>query len=137
MHTQQQELLNALNTAFPLAREIHTVKQHEQALAQLEVLLEDYDTNCIIIEALSAAIERYESQASEFQAFNRRQKNLDSAVEMFRLLMEQYDLNTTDFEAEIGKKSLVSQILNGHKQLTRRHIENLSNRFGVSPGIFF
>jgi HTH-type transcriptional regulator/antitoxin HigA len=137
MHTHRENLIQALNMAFPLAREIQTPEEHEQALAQIEDLLEDYATNQIVIEALSKAIEQYESTASEFKAFNRRQEHVDSAVAMLRLLMEQHDLNTTDFEAEIGKKSLVSQILNGHKQLTRRHIENLAKRFNISPAQFF
>jgi HTH-type transcriptional regulator/antitoxin HigA len=137
MHTHQENLIQALNMAFPLAREITTPEEHEQALAQIEDLLEDYATNQIVIEALSKAIEQYESTASELEAFNRRQKHVDPAVAMLRLLMEQHDLNTTDFEEEIGKKSLVSQILNGHKQLTRRHIEKLAKRFRIAPAQFF
>lgn len=137
MHTNQEKLIQALNTAFPLAREIQRPEEHERALAQIEDLLEDYATNQIVIEALSKAVERYESNANDFAAFNRRQEHLDPAVAMLRLLMEQHSLNTTDFEAEIGRKSLVSQILNGHKQLTRRHIENLAKRFRISPAQFF
>jgi len=137
MHTHHENLIQALNSAFPLAREIQTPEEHQRALAQIEDLLEDYATNQIVIEALSKAVERYESKASDFAAFNRRQEHIDTAVAMLHLHMEQHSLNTTDFEAEIGKKSLVSQILNGHKQLTRRHIENLAKRFRISPAQFF
>ena len=39
---------------------------------------------------------------------------------------------------EIGSKSLVSRILNGRgRNLTRDHIAALSERFGVSPAVFF
>lgn len=136
-HTQVTSLMSKLNCAFPLAREICNAREHMQALEQIEALLEDYETNCIVIEALSASIERYEASADEFKAFNQRQTAIDPAISTLRLLMEQHNLNTTDFENEIGKKSLVSQILNGHKQLTRRHIENLAARFAISPALFF
>ena len=38
---------------------------------------------------------------------------------------------------EIGSKSLVSKILNGHRRLTIDHIKALSNRFGIDPVLFF
>ncbi|WP_259397467.1 hypothetical protein [Shewanella sp. SG41-4] len=43
----------------------------------------------------------------------------------------------TDFENDIGKKSMVSQALAGKKNLTREHIMNLAHRFDVSPVVFF
>lgn len=136
-HSQVASLITELNHAFPLAREIRNTREHAQALEQVEDLLEDYETNYILIEALSASIERYESSADEFSVFNQRQTDIEPAIATLRFLMEQHNLNTTDFENEIGKKSLVSQILNGHKQLTRRHIENLAARFAISPALFF
>ena len=51
--------------------------------------------------------------------------------------MEQHNLNTNDFENEIGKKSMVSQVLSGGKSLSRKHIELLSKRFNISPALFF
>ena len=51
--------------------------------------------------------------------------------------MEQHDLGVADLP-EIGSKSLVSRILNGRgRNLTRDHIAALSERFGVSPAVFF
>jgi HTH-type transcriptional regulator/antitoxin HigA len=43
----------------------------------------------------------------------------------------------TDFENDIGKKSMVSQALAGKKNLTQEHIMNLAHRFDVSPVVFF
>ena len=62
---------------------------------------------------------------------------MDSGVAVLRTLMEQYELRTNDFKDEIGGKSMVSMILNGSRKLSRDHIQALSNRFHVSPAVFF
>ncbi len=71
------------------------------------------------------------------QGRERGGEELDSGVAMLRVLMDQHNLKTHDFEEEIGGKSLVSQILNGKKNLTKNHITALSNRFHISPSLFF
>ena len=57
-------------------------------------------------------------------------------ISMLRLLMDQYELNGTDFP-EIGDKTLVSKILKGDRNLTKDHIIKLSERFDISPVLFF
>lgn len=131
------ELVSELNVRAPILREISSDKDHEQALALMEELIEDYDTNLVAIEALSNAIARYEADAASFSEFNHRGLGGDPAVATLKVLMDQHNLNTTDFKNEIGGKSMVSQVLNGGKQLTRNHIERLAKRFGISPALFF
>ncbi len=131
------ELVSELNVRAPLLREILSDKDHEQALALMEELIEDYDTNLVAIEALSNSIARYEEEAVSFTEFNNRTDSGDPAVATLKVLMDQHGLNTTDFKNEIGGKSMVSQVLNGGKRLTRDHIERLAKRFGVSPALFF
>ncbi|EAP3462091.1 helix-turn-helix domain-containing protein [Salmonella enterica] len=58
-------------------------------------------------------------------------------VEVLRALIFAYKLTLSDLEAEIGKKSMVSLVLNGQRQLTVDHIFRLCQRFGLSPEIFF
>lgn len=131
------ELVSELNVRAPILREISSDKDHEQALALMEELIEDYDTNLVAIEALSNSIARYEEEAVSFTEFNNRTDSGDPAVATLKVLMDQHGLNTTDFKNEIGGKSMVSQVLNGGKRLTRDHIERLAKRFGVSPALFF
>lgn len=121
----------------PLLTGISNATDHQQALELMEELLEDYDTNLVVIEALSNVIARYEEESQRFYMLNRRQVGLDAAVATLKVLMDQHCLNTTDFEAEIGKKSLVSQVLAGKKNLTREHITKLAQRFGINPVVFF
>jgi HTH-type transcriptional regulator/antitoxin HigA len=121
----------------PLLAGISNAAEHQQALELMEELLDNYDANLVVIEALSNVIARYEDESLRFDMFNSRQAELDPAVATLKVLMDQNGLNTTDFEAEIGKKSMVSQVLAGKKNLTKEHISKLAQRFGVNPAVFF
>ena len=56
---------------------------------------------------------------------------------MLRVLIDQHDLTVSDLQDEIGSKSLVSMILSGKRNLTKEHIQRLSQRFHISPSLFF
>jgi HTH-type transcriptional regulator/antitoxin HigA len=103
----------------------------------MEELIEEYDKYVPLIEMLSASIERWEHGADEFTQFNQRIEGLDDGVTVLRTLMDQYRLKTDDLREEIGGRSLVSMILNGSRKLTRDHIQALSDRFHLSPSVFF
>jgi len=110
---------------------------YENALALMDELIEDYDANEPLIGLLSTSIERWENTADEFAEFNARIASMDGGVATLKLLMEQHKLGVADLP-EIGSKSLVSKILNNRgRTLTKTHIAALSNRFGVSPALFF
>jgi HTH-type transcriptional regulator / antitoxin HigA len=110
---------------------------YAQALALMDELVESYDEYRPLIEVLSSSIERWEDSADEFVEFNTRNAALNSGVAVLRALMDQHHLNTTDFQEEIGGKSMVSMILGGSRQLNKEHIEALSRRFKISPALFF
>ncbi len=109
---------------------------YEAALALMDELIEDYDQQKSLISVLSVSIERWESQAEEFKAFDMAVESMDSGVAMLSVLMDQHSLNTTDFKDEIGGKSMVSMIMNGTRQLNLGHIRKLSERFGVPAQLF-
>ena len=115
---------------------IRDQEEYEKALALMDELIEDHDRNRPLIEVLSASIDRWEASADEFAEFNREVEAMDDGVTALRLLMDQHGLTGSDLP-ELGSKSLVSKILNGERSLTRRHIEALSRRFGISPTVFF
>ena len=115
--------------------EIQNNDEYQQALALMEELIEDYDQQRPLIEILSASIERWENTADEFSEFNQRIAKLDD-VAVLKLIMEQHQLGIADLP-EVGSKTLISKILNHKRNLTKNHIEALSERFGVSPALFF
>jgi HTH-type transcriptional regulator/antitoxin HigA len=59
-----------------------------------------------------------------------------SPAEVIRELMAQHELKQSDLP-ELGSQGVVSEILNGKRDLNKRQIEVLSRRFNVSPAVFF
>ena len=57
-------------------------------------------------------------------------------AQVLRFLMDQHALKQTQLP-EIGRQSVVSEILAGKRSLTVDHIRKLSRRFGISPAAFF
>jgi len=117
--------------------EITNEDEYEKALALMDEIIDDYDNQQVLFELLSNSIERWEETSADFADFNKRISEGDPAVSVLRVLMDQHDLGVADLP-EIGSKSLVSKILNGRdRQLTRNHIDSLSQRFNISPALFF
>jgi HTH-type transcriptional regulator / antitoxin HigA len=58
-------------------------------------------------------------------------------VEVLRFLMEQDGLKQKDLADVFGTRSIVSEVLSGKRKLNREHIRRLSERFHVSPEVFF
>ena len=128
---------NALFSNAGFLVHIRNEEEYELALSLMDELIEEYAVNKQLIEILSSSIEKWENSSIEFTEFNRHIKQMDSGVAVLRTLMEQYGLRTNDFKDEIGGKSMVSMILSGSRKLSRDHIQALSNRFHVSPSVFF
>ncbi len=116
---------------------IHSETDYEKALELMDELIEDYDTYLPLIEVLANSIEKWENESACFSEFNQRISELNNGVAALKTLMDQYHLKAEDLRQEIGGKSLVSMILNGSRNLTLDHIQALSNRFKVSPSVFF
>ena len=58
-------------------------------------------------------------------------------IEALRLLMDQNDLKQKDLADVFGTASIVSEVMNGKRELRKEHIQRLSERFHVSPELFF
>jgi HTH-type transcriptional regulator/antitoxin HigA len=81
------------------------------------------------IELLTLLIGQYES---------RRYSVPDAApADVLRFLLDHNGLSQRDIAAELGSEATVSLVLSGKRPLTRAHIERLSERFHVSPAVFF
>ena len=60
-----------------------------------------------------------------------------SPLGVLRFLMEQHGLKQKDLVDVFGTASIVSEVLNGKRELNKEHIKRLSQRFHVSPELFF
>ena len=116
---------------------IHSEEEYEQALELMDELIEDYNEYLPLIEVLSASIEKWEDESENFADFNKRIEALDDGAAVLRTIMDQHQLKADDLKGDLGSKSLVSMILNGSRNLTKDHIQALSQRFGISPSVFF
>ena len=89
-----------------------------------------------LISMLSDAINEYESKDRDLLAFEKLTNQGPAGLTLLRLLMDQHGLGMAELP-EIGSKSMVSRVLSGERELSKKHIQALSNRFGIEPGLFF
>jgi HTH-type transcriptional regulator / antitoxin HigA len=82
-----------------------------------------------LAELLTLLIEDFEEKRYRLP----RSKPLDA----LRFLMEQHELRQKDLVDVFGTPSIVSEVLNGKRDLNKDHIRRLSERFRVSPEVFF
>ena len=82
-----------------------------------------------LAELLTLLIENFEDNNYKLKAA--------TPIEVLRELMEANNLKQKDLADVFGTKSTVSAVLNGKRDMTREHIKRLSQRFRVSPEVFF
>jgi len=121
--------------------QIESNESYKEALEYIEALFEevaDHDDDPLngLISLLAQAITHYEDGIESLADFEKQAHEGIADVAMMRLIMDQHQLGVADFP-EIGDKSLISRILSGERNLTKRHIKILSIRFNVNPALFF
>lgn len=82
-----------------------------------------------LAELLTVLIADYEDKHYQLQKV--------SGVEVLRELMRANGLRQKDLAEEFGTESIVSEVLNGKRELNKDQIARLSQRFRVSPAVFF
>ena len=104
-------------------------------------------------ERYIAALEELDGKGSRMTAAERRMAELltlligdfedkhyalqaSKPVDILRELMAANNLKQKDLLDVFGTPSIVSEVLNGKRQLTTEHIRRLSRRFHVSPEVF-
>lgn len=82
-----------------------------------------------LAELLTLLIEDFEERQYQFP----QTKPLD----VLNFLMDQHGLRQKDLVDVFGTPSIVSEVLSGKRELNKEHIKRLSERFHVSPELFF
>jgi HTH-type transcriptional regulator / antitoxin HigA len=103
--------------------------EYTQVLFALTAKSDPTPTEEEAIELLTLLIERYEAEHYPVPDAD--------PVGVLRFLLEQNGLSQRDIAAELGSESTVSLVLSGKRRLNRDHIARLSQRFHVSPSVFF
>ncbi|XEV12209.1 type II toxin-antitoxin system HigA family antitoxin (plasmid) [Vibrio alginolyticus] len=133
---RMKEFSNQMVEVMPWINGISTLEEYNELIELMDELVEDYEGNHVLIDLLFPVIEKYESEANEFQEFNKAVDELDPGLAMLRVIIDQNGMTLSDFKNEIGAKSSVSMILNGTRSLTLRHIRALSERFNIPAHMF-
>lgn len=121
----------ALTSIVPL-RTIVNEEQYAHAVSVLNQLLDAGAANenhvlAELVNTLGSLIEDFEE--------SQEQQQRAGPVDVLRLLMEQHDLSQSDLP-EIGTQGVVSEILNGKRELNVRQIKALAARFQIPSSVF-
>ena len=126
----EQEYARLLAKALPHV--IHTDEENARATAVLETLLGKRNRTREekrLAELLMLLIEDFEQKHYALPPA--------SPLEILRHLMESNGLRQMDLLDVFGTPSVASEVLNGKRALSKTHIRKLSQRFQVSPELFF
>ena len=131
---QSKHLLPAWET-FRSATDIAPVRNaahYRRMVALLEALLNEAGTNekhpaMGLVDIVGDLIKDYEAAQHPLPEA--------TGVQALRFLVEQHGLKQSDLR-EIGSQGVVSEILNGKRELNLRQIRALSKRFGISTATF-
>lgn len=111
---------------------MQTKREYNRAVKALNALLDEIGTNerhpmFGLLDTLGTLIHAYEQQHVRMPSV--------PPAEALRYLIDEHGLAQAELP-EIGSQGVVSEVLNGKRELNTRQIRALANRFGVSPAIF-
>jgi len=122
----------------PLLAHIDGEQEYEAALEFIECLMETIgdnpdDSRWGLLEIATKMVEQYEARLHpEFEELFDENTGPASVI---RVLTDQYQLDCSDLP-EIGTQEMVSEVVNGTKDLTLPQIRALSSRFHIAPALF-
>ncbi|EOQ94770.1 DNA-binding helix-turn-helix protein [Leptospira wolbachii serovar Codice str. CDC] len=110
----------------------HTDKQYKKLVKVLDELIDEVGNDekhqlAPLLETVGNLIEEYEND-------HYLQPNAEP-IEILKYLMQENNLTQKDL-AILGSQGVVSEILNGKRELNVRQIKALADKFKISPSVF-
>ena len=110
----------------------HTDKQYKKLIKVLDELIDEVGNNekhqlAPLLETVGNLIEEYEND-------HFLQPNAEP-IEVLKFLMQENNFTQKDLNI-LGSQGVVSEILNGKRELNVRQIKALAEKFNVSPSVF-
>jgi HTH-type transcriptional regulator / antitoxin HigA len=127
----REEYAHLLGDALPHV--IHTGAENGRCTALLEGILRKKHRTAEekrLAELLTLLIEEYERQRYSLP-------RTAGPVDVLRHLMDANGLRQVDLLDVFGTASIVSEVLSGKRELSKAHVAKLSERFHLSPAVFF
>ncbi|MCZ2287280.1 MAG: helix-turn-helix domain-containing protein [Anaerolineales bacterium] len=111
---------------------IRNEQEYNAAVKRLNELLDEIGADekhplYSLLDTLGTLIEAYEEEHHPIPEAN--------GSDVLRFLMDEHGLTQSDLP-EVGSQGVVSEILNGKRELNVRQIRKLAERFHVSPAAF-
>ena len=111
---------------------IRNEREYDSAIKRLNNFLDEIGTDerhplYDLLDTLGTLIQVYEARHHPMPDC--------SGAEMLQFLLDEHGLTQSDLP-EVGSQGVVSEILNGKRQLNVRQIRALAKRFHVSPAVF-
>jgi len=111
---------------------IRTEREYNAAVKRLDELLDEIGTNekhplYSLLDTLGTLVHAYEEENCPISSA--------TGAEVLHYLMEGHGLTQSQVP-EVGSQGVVSEILNGKRELNVRQIRALAERFGVSTAVF-
>lgn len=112
---------------------IHNENEYDAAVDHLNDLLDEVGTDeshplYELLDTLGTLVHVYEEEHVTVPEA--------SGIDALNYLMDEHGLKQSDLP-EVGSQGVVSEILAGKRQLNVRQIKLLSQKFHVSPAVFF
>ena len=132
MNDKLQYALSHWDAVAPLVQRPESERDYETLVEQLEeaMILGGTEFNSPVsglIESMAHAAQQYEEKFLV--------NEVGSGISALKYLMKVHKIKQSDLK-EVGSQGVVSEILNGKRSLTVRHIRALSKRFAISPNAF-
>ena len=119
---------------FPL-QPIQTNKHHKQALKIIEILIDYINSSEIKDDGITLYLKTCSKFVEDFER-ERFPRPKVSANELLGYLLELKGLKQVDLAEELGGQSVVSDILNGKRELNIKQIRALAKKFKVPASVF-
>ena len=118
--------------ALAMPRVIEAEEEYERLLDELETLLARGGDRSVeereLSKLLVALIEDFETRNYQIKRA--------TPLEALRELMSARGMKQTDLVPLFGSKGIISEIINGKREISKAHIRALATFFNVSPELF-
>lgn len=117
---------------------INGLQDYVCAAALLDKLTDGHDLNdheAQILPKLEEAISTYEKECEQLKAFNIAIDSSSTPVQLLKDIMETLQLSTSDVP-EIGNITVVSDVLDGTRPISRKMAFALAERFSMDHEVF-
>ncbi|TGL14938.1 helix-turn-helix domain-containing protein [Leptospira levettii] len=127
-----EKVKNVWNDVKDILSVPHTDKQYRKLVKVLDELIDEVGNDekhklAPLLETVGNLIEEYEND-------HFIQPNAEP-IEVLKFLMEENNLTQKDLNI-LGSQGVVSEILNGKRDLNVRQIKALAEKFKISPSVF-